>query len=164
MDWERDWDGRPIYYDRQGKPMTVQQWAQRFEDEDYRHIARDVIGPDQPLDPAPLITVSTFWLGLNHDWRSDEPLIYETIIIGGGTTRPVCDTRRRSRRGKAIEGRSTICAPAAVRVVVRRRWPREPVRKSLRPLSGKSQEVGLGRMVRFMPGTGESVRSSSLAS
>ena len=35
---------------------------------------------------------------------------------------------------------------------------REPVRKALRPLSGKSQEVGLGRMVRFMPGTGESVR------
>ena len=34
MDWERDWDGRPIYYDRQGKPMTMQQWAQRFEDED----------------------------------------------------------------------------------------------------------------------------------
>ena len=83
MDWERDWNGRPIYYDRQGKPMTMQQWAQRFEDEDYRHIARDVIGPDEPLDPAPLITVSTFWLGLNHDWRSDEPLIYETIIIGG---------------------------------------------------------------------------------
>ena len=82
-DWERDWDGRPIYYDRQGKPMTMKQWAQRFEDEDYRHIARDVIGPDEPLDPAPLITVSTFWLGLNHDWRSDEPLIYETIIIGG---------------------------------------------------------------------------------
>ena len=164
MDWERDWDGRPIYYDRQGKPMTVQQWAQRFEDEDYRHIARDVIGPDEPLDPAPLITVSTFWLGLNHDWRSDEPLIYETIIIGGEHDATGMRTRRRSRRGKAIEGRSTICAPAAVRVVVRRRWPREPVRKSLRPLSGKSQEVGLGRMVRFMPGTGESVRSSSLAS
>ena len=83
MDWERDWDGRPIYDDRQGKPMTMQQWAQRFEDEDYRLIARDVIGPDEPLDPAPLITVSTFWFGLNHDWRSDEPLIYETIIIGG---------------------------------------------------------------------------------
>jgi len=83
MDCDRDWDGRPVYYDRQGEPMTMQQWAQRFEDEDYRHIARDVIGPDEPLDPAPLITVSTFWLGLNHNWRSDEPLIYETIIIGG---------------------------------------------------------------------------------
>ena len=107
MDWERDWDGRPIYYDRQGKPMTMQQWAQRFEDEDYRHIARDVIGPDEPLDPAPLITVSTFWLGLNHDWRSDEPLIYETIIIGGehdgeaGAGRPSKGGRRSVRRPRS---------------------------------------------------------------
>jgi hypothetical protein len=42
--------------------MTLQQWAQKFEDEGYRHIARDVIGPDKPLDLGPLITVSTFWL------------------------------------------------------------------------------------------------------
>ena len=64
--------------------MTMQQWAAKSEDEAYTHIARDVIGPDEPLDPAPLITVSTFWLGVNHNWRTDEPLIYETVIIGGG--------------------------------------------------------------------------------
>jgi len=84
MSCETDWDGRPIYYDRQGQPMTIQHWAEKFEDEDYTHIARDVIGPDEPLDPAPLITVSTFWRGVNHNWRSDEPLIYETVITGGG--------------------------------------------------------------------------------
>jgi hypothetical protein len=101
MDWETDWDGRPVYYDRQGKPMTMQQWAQMFEDEGYRHIARDVIGPDEPLDTAPLITVSTLWLGLNHDWRSDEPLIYETIIIGGehDATGMRHATERRAREG-----------------------------------------------------------------
>ena len=82
MNCDKDWVGRPVYYDRRGAPMTLQQWAQKFEDADYRHIARDVIGPEEPLDPAPLITVSTFWLGLNHDWGSDEPLIYETIIVG----------------------------------------------------------------------------------
>ena len=81
---DKDWGGRPLYYDRQGQPMTMQQWAEKFEDENYTHIARDVIGPDEPLDPAPLITVSTFWRGVNHDLRHDEPLIYETLIIGGG--------------------------------------------------------------------------------
>jgi hypothetical protein len=84
MNPDKDWDGRPIYYDRQGQPMTVHQWAQKLEDENYTHIARDVIGPDEPLDPAPLITVSTFWCGFNPSWRNDEPLIYETLIIGGG--------------------------------------------------------------------------------
>ena len=71
MNRDKDWDGRPLYYDRQGQPMTMQQWAEKFEDENYTHIARDVIGPDEPLDPAPLITVSTFWLGANPNWRND---------------------------------------------------------------------------------------------
>ncbi len=74
----------PAYYDRQGQPMTMHQWAEKFEDENYTHIARDVIGPDEPLDPAPLITVSTVWRGVNQNWRHHEPLIYETLIIGGG--------------------------------------------------------------------------------
>lgn len=60
MHWEKDSGGRPIYYDRYGNPMTLQQLAQKFEDEDYKHIVRNVVGPDEPLDPAPLITVSTF--------------------------------------------------------------------------------------------------------
>ena len=83
MNWDKDWDGRPIYYDRQGQPMTMHEWAEKFRDEDYTHLARDVIGPDEPLDPAPLITVLTFWLGVNPNWRNEEPLIYETLIIGG---------------------------------------------------------------------------------
>jgi hypothetical protein len=84
MNWDTDWDGRPIYYDRQGQPMTLHQWAEKFHDEHYTHLARDVIGPDEPLDPAPLITVSTLWRGVSPDWRNDEPLIYETLITGGG--------------------------------------------------------------------------------
>jgi hypothetical protein len=28
--------------------------------------------------------VSTFWRGVNPNWRDDEPLIYETLITGGG--------------------------------------------------------------------------------
>ena len=84
MTWDKDWDGRPMYYDRHGQPMTMHQWAEKLEDENYTHIARDVIGPAEPLDPAPLITVSTVWLGVNPNWRNDEPLIYETLIIGGG--------------------------------------------------------------------------------
>src|ERR1700704_101513 len=128
MDWERDWDWRPIYYDRQGKPMTIQ-WARRFEDEDYRHIARDVIGPDEPLDPAPLITVSTSWLGLNHDLRSDEPLIYETIIIGGehdatgmwhATEKQAREGHQRAvdelRAGRGPRGTSRLAPPASAQI------------------------------------------------
>ena len=160
MNRDKDWDGRPLYYDRQGQPMTMRQWAEKFEDENYTHIARDVIGPDEPLDPAPLITVSTFWRGVNHSWRHDEPLIYETLIIGEDTTRPVCATRPRSRRGKVTDGWSRSCAPAAVRVL-RRRWPHQPVRTSLRPMRGTPQDVRSGQTVRLMAAIGGVRRSTS---
>jgi hypothetical protein len=101
MDRDKGWDGRTIYYDRQGQPMTVHQWAQKVEDANYTLIARDVIGPDEPLDPAPLITVSTFWWGVNPNWRDDEPLIYETLIMGGGydATGMRYATEERAREG-----------------------------------------------------------------
>ena len=116
MDWDKDWNGRPIYYDRQGKPMTLQQWAEKFEDAHYRHVAREVIGPDEPLDPAPLITVMTFWLGLNHDWRSDEPLIFETLVIGGEHDATgiwyTAETQAREGHRRAVEELRTGRSPA----------------------------------------------------
>ena len=129
MNWDTDWDGRPIYYDRQGRPMTLHQWAEKFQDEDYTHIARDVIGPDEPLDPAPLITVSTFWLGVNPNWRHDEPLIYETLIIGGGyyatgmryaTEKQAQEGHRRAvdelRAGRGPRAASTPAPPARAHI------------------------------------------------
>ena len=130
MNRDKDWDGRPLYYDRHGQPMTMHQWAEKFQDEAYTHLARDVIGPVEALDPAPLITVSTFWLGANPNWRNDEPLIYETLIIGGGydATGMRYATEQQARAGH--DGWSTSCAPAAVRVVCLR-WPHQPTRQSL---------------------------------
>src|SRR5262245_59690111 len=113
MNWDKDWVGRPIYYDGQGQPMTMHQWAQKVEDEDYTHIARDVIGSDEPLDPAPLITVSTFWRGVNPNWRNDEPLIFETLIIGGGydATGMRCATEKQAREGHRRGGRRAARRP-----------------------------------------------------
>ena len=129
MSCDRDWHGRPIYYDRQGQPMTMHQWAEKSEDEDYTRIAGDVIGPDEPLDPIPLITVSTFWLGVNHNWRNNEPLIYETVIIGGGRDatgiRYATETQAREghrrvvdelRAGRGAPGASPPAPPARTRI------------------------------------------------
>ena len=143
MNWDTDWDGHPIYYDRQGQPMTMHQWAEKFQDEDYTHIARDVIGPDEPLDPAPLITVSTFWLGVNPNWRNDEPLIYETLIIGGGydatgmryaTEQQARAGHRRVvdelRAGRSARGVSPLAPPAHAPITLTHEWhaPRSAVR------------------------------------
>ena len=70
--------------------------------------------------------MSTFWLGLNHDWRSAEPLIYETIIIGGehdatgmryATEKQAREGRRRAvddlRAGRGPRGGAVAAGPAS---------------------------------------------------
>ena len=61
-----------MYYDRQGNPMDVMDWATLFEEE--RHIGNDRIGD---------VYVSTVWIGINHQWGDGPPLIFETMIFGG---------------------------------------------------------------------------------
>lgn len=65
---------RPLYYDRDGEPITLERWIALVEDADYRRIARtDING----------IVVSTVWLGIDHQFGDGPPLIFETMIFGG---------------------------------------------------------------------------------
>ena len=63
------------YYDRGGKPITMEQWAVGFGDRTLKTVAKDQIGDAK---------VSTVWLGLDHELGFDgPPLIFETMIFGG---------------------------------------------------------------------------------
>jgi len=61
------------YYDRQGRPMEMMEWARAFEKDDR------VIGATQVGEAK----VSTVWLGLDHSWHGGPPLIFETMIFDG---------------------------------------------------------------------------------
>jgi hypothetical protein len=91
-------DGRPTFYDRQGQPITHDEYAQaKYGTDEYRRIGLDTypdlvdnIDPDHPLDPGRAIaTVSTVWLGIDHGFggymtRPGEvyrPVIFETMIF-----------------------------------------------------------------------------------
>ena len=60
------------YYDRQGNPLTLMQWAKLVANFDYKVVAQTEVGFDR---------VSTIWLGLNHNWWGGPPLIFETMIF-----------------------------------------------------------------------------------
>jgi hypothetical protein len=63
------------YYDKAGKPMSMEEWAIRFEDMKYRKIGdTDVWGDGRTR-------VSTVWLGLDHSFGSGPPLIFETMVF-----------------------------------------------------------------------------------
>ena len=62
------------YYDRAGVPIDMKRWGQLQRDVAYCRVDLDEIGG---------ASVSTVWLGLNHEYGDGPPLIFETMIFGG---------------------------------------------------------------------------------
>jgi hypothetical protein len=62
------------YYDPDGNPIDMHTWADMFEHAD-RQVARTEINEST--------SVSTVYLGLDHQYGDGPPLIYETMIFGG---------------------------------------------------------------------------------
>lgn len=62
------------YYDRQGNPLTFEEWAKSFETRrDQQRVASTVLPNGR--------WVSTVWLGLNHRYGAGPPLIFETMVF-----------------------------------------------------------------------------------
>lgn len=71
-----DLDELGDFWARDGRQLTLRQWAELCEDRGYVRIARDEVGR------APLV-VSTIWLGSNSRyWGDGPPVIYETLVFG----------------------------------------------------------------------------------
>lgn len=71
-----DWvNGRPLYRDREGNPLTVMEWTALYEKDENRHVAETVIGERR---------VSTVWLGIDHAFGNGPPLIFETMVFYAG--------------------------------------------------------------------------------
>lgn len=65
--------GRPVYYDRQGRPVEAMAWARLLESgDDYRRVEFTEVGG---------YDVSTVWLGIDHAFGGGPPLIFETMIF-----------------------------------------------------------------------------------
>lgn len=60
------------YYDRQTRPVSREEYYRLWDG--YTRLAWDEFGP---------ISISTVWLGLDHAWGSELPLIFETMVFGG---------------------------------------------------------------------------------
>lgn len=64
------------YLCKQGLPITMEEWRDLFENANYRHLAFDEI--HQANDVA---TISTVWMGIDTIYGSNDPLIFETMVI-----------------------------------------------------------------------------------
>jgi hypothetical protein len=91
-----------MYYDMDGKPYTGKtfqeilfKWSADFE-KTPRHVAETKMW-------FGLVRVSTVWLGLNHSWGGDKPLIFETMVFWRSGYRELY-CRRYSSKVEAIDG------------------------------------------------------------
>jgi hypothetical protein len=64
-----------MYFDRDGKPMSQQDWSTRFHDLDYKRVAVHERGDEM---------VSTVWVGMDMGFTRGLPIIFETMVFGYG--------------------------------------------------------------------------------
>lgn len=99
--------GRPMYYDIDGNPLSsTEEWAALFERKHKDGYGR--IGTTHYGD----VWVSTVWLGLNHNWNPDGPiLIFETMVFGAEEGSEWCDYEMRyATKEQAKAAHAEICS------------------------------------------------------
>lgn len=95
-------------YDKQGIPISVDKWVELIEDPSYRIIKQEIVNGYRVL---------TIWLGLDHSFTGNFPLIFETIIFGG--IKDYTDEfdeyqKRYSTEAAALAGHEAACKVAEV--------------------------------------------------
>jgi hypothetical protein len=101
---------RSLYFDRQGNPITMEQWASGRSGRS-GHIERRVAGDALPDGTW----VSTVWLGLDHSYGDGPPLIFETMAFAKG--RPWDqDCRRYTTEEEALTGHGAFVTELRARL------------------------------------------------
>jgi hypothetical protein len=68
-----------MHWDRLGVPISLREWADLMEDNEYRRIAQTMV--------SARYLVSTVWLGLNSDFLGP-PMIFETMVFDTAANEP----------------------------------------------------------------------------
>lgn len=69
----------PLWYDRQGQPISVEDAAPLLAMLSYKRVAFTEV--TSASDPGIKYRVSTVWLGLDHSHGDGPPLIFETMVF-----------------------------------------------------------------------------------
>lgn len=85
------------YYDKFGAPITADEfftlkWDETGAVSDYSRIA---------FDQLEHCAISTVWLGLNHSFTGGPPILFESMIFGGGYDG---DMQRYTTEAEALAG------------------------------------------------------------
>lgn len=82
-----------MYYDREGKPVELLEWARLLEDADYREVVVDTVGAT---------VVSTVWLGID---PVGDGFIFETAVYQEGKA---LEQHRYRTEAEAVAGHAEV--------------------------------------------------------
>ena len=89
------------HFDRDGRPLSLLEWATLYEDMTYRRVAETTL-PDGKW-------VSTVWLGLDHRFSEDgPPLTFETMVFQARDNLDEVDMERYSTKEEAQQGHTAM--------------------------------------------------------
>jgi hypothetical protein len=101
------------HYDREGRPISFEEWGRLFEDREYQRVARWERNG---------ILVSTVWLGIDHAFGAGPPVIFETMVFGPHGMSDELDQVRYCTEAEARAGHDVVVARVAAG---RPPWPEE---------------------------------------
>lgn len=115
---------RPMFYDRQGRPISTEEFNELLtKHPEYKVVARDEVTLD-----GVILTVSTVWLGVDHNWaRQGPPIVFETMVFGN---HPLADEGaqwRYSTEEQAADGHQKVVAAIRAARLTDERLALEPL-------------------------------------
>lgn len=93
------------FYDREGRPLELMEWAELNKSRAYSTLARTELGQ---------LWVSTIWLGIDHGWNGGPPVIFESMVFGRLNYSELA-MRRYATEADALAGHTELVAWALVR-------------------------------------------------
>jgi hypothetical protein len=96
------------FYDRGGDPLELFMWSNLFEDQTYKRINNTMI---TSADLTVAYNVSTIWLGIDHNFGSGPPIIFETMVFGEGSCDLACARYR--TESEALRGHEEMVTVVA---------------------------------------------------
>lgn len=88
------------YYKRDGTPCDTEEWMRLLSDPEYKILKQEILPNGKK--------VSTVWLGLDHQFGSGEPLIFETMVFPSSGNYHDEQCKRYSTEAEALAGHERI--------------------------------------------------------
>lgn len=97
MTLDADSTDDPVFWDRQGQPLSMRRANDLLGDPDYTRVALTELPPGN--------RVSTIWLGVDFGWGEERRLIFETVTFSGAQA---LEVHRWSTEEEAVEGHLAV--------------------------------------------------------